>query len=203
VSFVFLREDDGAGEAMMVELFLLFRLCSKSTGGAVDGTISFATSALAPGAYEAVLVSKAGSILARMPFCLYAPGTQTKFSTSKSIYKSGEPIVVSWTDAPGMRWDWVGLYKPGQGVNNTIVTSVDYANAARGGPNADYLFNNYTHASIEGAITITASSYPGYAQYGTWPPGSWPLQPGNYEFRLMLDDGYRTLALSASFTVTK
>jgi len=32
---------------------------------------------------------------------------------------------------------------------------------------------------------------------------TWPLQPGNYEIRLLLDDGYRSAATSAPFKVVQ
>ncbi len=44
---------------------------SKSTGGAVDGTLTFATGALAPRAYEAVLVEPGRAAISRSPFWLY------------------------------------------------------------------------------------------------------------------------------------
>ena len=68
--------------------------------------------ALAPGAYDAILVS-GGAVLSRNPFWLYAPGTPTTVWTSKPTYMVGEPIDVSWAAAPGFRWDWLAVYKPG------------------------------------------------------------------------------------------
>jgi hypothetical protein len=170
-------------------------VASQSTAGLVDGTLSFATDSLAPRAYEAVLVAKNGNALARITFWLYLLGAPTTVTTSKSEYKVGEPIVVSWTNAPGMRWDWLSIYDPGQGGGNQIVTDANYSNGASGGPNYHYLVYEYTHASIEGMTAFTSLSSIGWS--------SWPVGPGNYEVRLLLDDGYQSLAFSAMFTVTK
>ncbi len=37
--------------------------------------------------------------------------------TSKKTYV-GEPIEVSWTDAPGMTWDWVSVFPAGSSLDN-------------------------------------------------------------------------------------
>jgi len=55
--------------------------------------------------------------------------------------------------------------------------------------------NQHTDASIEGTASFTASSAPGYA--------TWPLRPGVYEVRLLLDDGYRSVASSARFKIVQ
>ena len=73
---------------------------SRSTGGLVDGTLSFSTATLEPGAYEAVLLSPSGQAVSRSPFWLYARGAVTTVSTAKSVYEVGEPIKVSWTRRP-------------------------------------------------------------------------------------------------------
>ena len=53
----------------------------------------------------------------------------------------------------------------------------------------------YTRTAIEGAARIDARATPGtYA---------WPLKPGTYEIRLLVDDSYRSVASSASFKVVK
>lgn len=166
-------------------------VASQPTGGVVDGTLSFATDVLLPRAYEAVLVKKQGKVLVRIPFWLYEQGAPTTVTTSKLVYTSGEPIVVSWINAPGMMWDWLGLYTAGQSGENPIATTC----FAGYGWNGHYLFYEYTHGSIEGTTTFTESSPPGY--------GTWPLRPGNYVIRLLLDDGYRSVASSARFKVVQ
>jgi hypothetical protein len=166
-------------------------LIRRPTGGAVDGTLAFGTSSLAPGAYEAALTDSGGSIVSRSPFWLYAPGTPPALVTSKSVYVSGEPIEVSWKGAPGSRWDWLGIYSPGESDSSKVSSQ----RVSGAGGNGHYRLYAYTRTAIEGTATFTAESFPGYTV--------WPLQPGNYEIRLLLDDGYRTLASSPPFKVVK
>lgn len=169
-------------------------VASQPTGGVVDGTLSFVTASLSPGAYEAVLVAKNGQALARIPFWLYEQGAPTTVTTSKLVYERSEPIVVSWTNAPGMKWDWLAVYKPGNGDESPISTT----RVAGYGSNMHYLFYQYTQASIEGTAVFSDALTPYYYGYSTW-----PLQPGNYEIRLLSDDGYTSLASSASFKVVQ
>jgi hypothetical protein len=101
------------------------------------------------------------------------PGVETTVSTSKKAYTRGEPIDVSWSDAPGNKWDWIGVYKRGAD------------------PNVAWYKNwRYTEATIAGSAKIddTASG------------GPWPLPPGEYDVLVLADDSYRELA-RASFTV--
>jgi hypothetical protein len=166
-------------------------LLRRPTNGAVDGTVTFATGALAPGAYEAVLLDASGTVLSRSPFWLYPPGSGATLVTSKSQYVSGEPITVSWTNAPGSRWDWLGIYSPGESDGSKLS---EKRTSGYGG-NGHYRLYTYTRTAIEGTATFSADSFVGYTV--------WPLQPGNYEIRLLLDDGYRSLGSSAPFKVVK
>jgi hypothetical protein len=90
-----------------------------------------------------------------------------------------------------MRWDWLGVYKPRAGKGVPFATS---CNAGYCG-NGHYLLYEYTGASIEGTTSFTRRSAAG--------TGSWPLRPGRYEVRLLLDDGYRLVARSARFEVVR
>ena len=160
-------------------------------GSPTDGTIVFSTTSLAPDAYEAVLLDASDTVLSRSPFWLYAAGAPATVATSKSVYAIGEPIEVSWTHAPGMRWDWLGIYSPGESGNSKLATT---RNSGYGG-NGHYRLYAYTRTAIEGTTTFNADSFVGYS--------TWPLQPGNYEVRLLLDDGYRSAATSAPFKVVQ
>jgi exonuclease III len=156
-----------------------------------DGTLLLSTGGLRRGAYEAVLLDKRDEVLSRSPFWLYRPGEPTRVFTSRRIYRKGAPIRVSWSNAPGMRWDWVAIYRLGEGGTGPEATT---CNATLCG-NGDYLLYEYTGASIEGTTSFTADSPQGLA--------TWPLQPGRYEVRLLLDDGYRSVATSRPFKVVK
>jgi len=165
---------------------------SKSTGGAADGTLSFSTTNLAPGASQAVLRNSSGQALSRSPFWLYARGAVTTVTTNKTTYKVGEPITVAWTKAPGMKFDWLGVYTAGSGADNPNNSTCSAGQCGNG----HYLVYTYTNASIEGSTTFdAATSQIGYT--------SWPLATGNYEIRLLVDDGYRSVASSPKFKIVQ
>jgi hypothetical protein len=155
-----------------------------------DGVATFATAGLAPRAYDVILVAGA-TVLSRSPFWLYQPGTPTTLSTSKRTYVVGEPITVRWRAAPGNRWDWLGVYSPGD-----VGTSPHSAGCDAGcNGNGRYLLYVYTQTAIQGAATIGPSAFTGSA--------AWPLKPGTYEIRFLVDDSYRSIAVSANFKVVK
>ena len=79
-------------------------------------------------------------------------------------------INLSFTGAPGFKLDWIGIYKKGD------PSVYNYAGFA------------YTGARINGTLTFPAADL--YA----------PLTAGDYEARLLLDDGYQVMAV-APFTV--
>jgi endonuclease/exonuclease/phosphatase family metal-dependent hydrolase len=163
---------------------------SKSTGGAVDGTLSFATANLAPGAYKAVLRDPNGQALSRSAFWLYAPGAVTTVSTSKSVYKVGEAIRVSWTKAPGMKFDWLGLYSAGENADNPTASTCTAGFCGNG----HYFLYTYTHNTIEGSTKFDANSFAGWK---TWDQ----IGTGTYQIRLLVDDGYRSAAVSPPFKI--
>jgi len=140
-------------------------LDQQPTGGATDGTFAFSTDGWAPGAYEAVL-AEGTTELSRIAFWLKEPGTGPIVVTGKDAYEVGEPIDVSWTNAPGRRWDWIGIYRRGRDPHV-----------------AWYLLWLYTGATIEGSATLDADAN-----------GPWPLVTGRYSVYLLTDDGYKLLA---------
>lgn len=164
-------------------------VASQGTGGPADEVLSFATKELRPGAHEAILIAADGRELARIPFWLYEPNTPARVTTSKEEYRVGEPIIVSWTNAPGMKWDWVGLYAS-RATPTGETRESEY-------PRKDErcMLYEYTGAAVEGTTAFRESSR---VRHGTW-----PLPPGPYEVRLLLDDGYRSIASSAPFRVVE
>jgi endonuclease/exonuclease/phosphatase family metal-dependent hydrolase len=163
-------------------------LVSRSMGGMDDADLTFPTGGLAPGAHEALLVDAAGAVVSRSPFWLYAAGTRPSLRTMNEVYEVGEPIRVRWRAAPGYRWDWMGVFAPGRGP----AQNAEDCNAGACG-NGHYLLYHYTDALIQGSTLIGPASFDGYR--------SWPLKVGTYEIRLLMDDGYRLLAISNSFKV--
>jgi hypothetical protein len=80
------------------------------------------------------------------------------------MVKAGDPLTVSWTGAPGLKFDWIGVY-------------------AAGDPNLyNYLAFANTGATLDGSMTLTPDLY-----YEA-------LAPGEYKLRLMSDDHYVVLA---------
>ena len=135
-----------------------------------DGGETFGTATLPAGGYDAVLIGADGAELSRTPFSVLAPGTQPTLSVTEPGVTSGEPIVVEWKNAPGMRFDWIAIY-------------------AAGDPDlSNYWAYLYTGAEINGTATFDAGAIGG------------ELEPGEYEVRLMRDDGYVVLATDP-FTV--
>jgi hypothetical protein len=128
-------------------------------------------------------------VVARSEFSLYESGAEPTVSTSKRRYETGEPIDVSWTKAPGMKYDWLSVFKARKGPG----PPQENCSAGVCG-NGNYLIYEYTGAAIAGSTTFSSDSEVGYA--------TWPLKPGRYEVRLLLDDGYRSVATSAPFRVT-
>jgi endonuclease/exonuclease/phosphatase family metal-dependent hydrolase len=152
--------------------------------GAIDGNVTFATDSLLPGAYSVALLGGDGRELASAPFWVKAPGAKVQLTTDKRTYAPGEPIVVSWQNAPANRWDWLGVYKaPADPAN-------DY-----------YLIWQYTGGASAG--TVHGMPAGTLAMDGTTTAGApWPLAPGKYQVLYLLADAYESVA-QASFTVVK
>ena len=132
----------------------------------------FGTAGLAPGAYDAVLEDVSGAELARATFWLVSASEPVLVGRDKDAYAAGEPLQVTWSGAPGNRADWLGLYPAGE---------ADPYN---------YLAYIYTDAAVSGSGTFDAAAIGGQ------------LAPGDYEIRLLVDDGYAAIAVSQPFTVT-
>ena len=125
-------------------------------------------------------------ILARTPFWLYAQGASTTVAAAKSTFAAGEPITVHFSNAPGNRWDWIGLFKA---TDKDVPTDGSIPDDS-----GNYLLYVYTGTEIEGDATFSDNAFTG--------SGKWPLPPGRYEARVMVDDGYQTIARSVPFKIT-
>jgi endonuclease/exonuclease/phosphatase family metal-dependent hydrolase len=162
---------------------------ASKTAGDLSGVVSFATGGLSltPGAYEAVLTKDAdlSKALARTPFWLKQPGAPVTLTTDKATYAVGEPITVTWGNAPANRWDWIGVY-----------------NASAADPSTDYyLIWQYTGGAMAG--TVHGMPAGTLRMDGDTTEGSpWPLPAGKYVVYYLLADAYDWVA-KASFTVTR
>jgi endonuclease/exonuclease/phosphatase family metal-dependent hydrolase len=137
-----------------------------------DGTLAVSTTGLVPGDYVAQL-RDGDAVRSEATFSVAAVGAKPVLTLDKPAYAKAAPIVASWRDAPGSRWDWIGIYERDA---DPLVDS--------------YLFYVYTGQTVQGSVTIDASG-----------EGDWPLPPGEYDAHYLLDDGYTSLAV-APFTVT-
>ena len=161
----------GAGQAL---------LAARSTGARTSGGVSLPTARLAAGRYDVVLRDTAsGATLARSPIWVYERGTGARMTTDARTYRAGDRVRVSWTGAPGEHLDWVGLYRCRRTCDDP----------------GSYLAYRYTRTRIEGSLALSGTVAPGEAA----PP--WPLPPGHYVARLLVDDSYRVVAQSPRFTV--
>jgi len=133
-------------------------------------TIRLTSLGLAPGDYDALLLDENSAEIARSRFSVIARDGQATIAVTGPVIAVGADIPVTFTGAPGFKLDWVGVY-------------------AKGEPSVyNYLGFAYTNARINGSLTFPASAL--YA----------PLEPGDYEVRLMFDDHYQVLA-TGGFTV--
>ncbi len=142
-------------------------------GSPTDGTVTFDTSTLAQDSYDVVLADATDAELSRIAFWTRDPGARPALDTSKWAYAEGEPVMVSWTRAPGNRFDWIGIYL------RHADPLVDY-----------YKGYVYTLARVAGS-----RSYDGATAVGRW-----PLPPGRYTAYYLVNDNYREIA-SADFVV--
>jgi endonuclease/exonuclease/phosphatase family metal-dependent hydrolase len=157
----------------------------QKAAAAADGRVTFATAGLAPGAYDAALVGEDGATLASTPFWVRAKGAKVELTTAKQAYAVGEPIVVSWANAPADRWDWLGVYK---------ASAADPANDY-------YLIWQYTGGAMAG--TVHGMPAGTLSMDGATTEGKpWPLPKGRYRVYYLLADAYDAVA-HADFTVTK
>ena len=130
-------------------------------------TIRIPTRGMTPGAWEALLVDGGGVVQARAPFWVTTRGAQPGVETSKPRYRTGGAITARWSDTPGNRWDWVGVYDAA-------------ADPSQGNP----LLWRHTNSAIAGEMILDETAE----------GGGWPLPPGDYRLVLSLDDSYVVLA---------
>jgi endonuclease/exonuclease/phosphatase family metal-dependent hydrolase len=155
---------------------------SKPTGqtGVRDGKVAFSTKRLLPGRYDARLKSADGRTLSRTPFWVYSRHSHATVTTSRRTYRVGQPIKVRWTRAPGMGLDWIGIFR---------------CHRVKCAGNGGYLLYTYTRTKVEGRGVIgpSAATLEGAV--------SWPLRPGKYVARLLVDDSYISIGHSQRFRI--
>lgn len=128
---------------------------------------------LEPGEYEVALHDERGVEVSRDAFWIVAADAKPLVAVPKHRFARGEPVPVSWRNGPGHRHDWIGIFEVGQPDGR------------------DYRAWAYVGARSSGAMDLPQ----GNAGEG------WPLEPGTYVARFLLDDGFGLLAESEPFTV--
>jgi acid phosphatase type 7 len=83
-----------------------------------------------PDQYYAVLFKDGGytELSPRMPFFV---GSLPQISIDKNVYNEGEPIKITYTNAPSLTNDWIGIYRMGEtpGENGSYSSSWLYLNS--------------------------------------------------------------------------
>jgi hypothetical protein len=137
-----------------------------------EGTVELSTEELASDVYALALVLD-GSVISRVVFDVVDPDAPTTIETSARRYRQGEPIVVSWDNGPGNRFDWLSVNPAG----------VD--------PAVGRLWQwRYVDGRVRGTARITRESV-----------GNWPLPPGRWQVHLCIDDDYVCVASSEPFRI--
>jgi endonuclease/exonuclease/phosphatase family metal-dependent hydrolase len=149
-----------------------------------SGSFEVDTAELEPGGYDAVLSGGDGAELARVGLWVRDPNAVIEVSTDRPSYRVGEPIVVSWTDGPANRWDWIGVYE-----------------AAKADPKVDY-YLLWNYVGLHGAGTVPPSVAGSMRLDETAMGNPWPLPPGRYVVHYLVVDRYRSIG-SATFEVAK
>jgi endonuclease/exonuclease/phosphatase family metal-dependent hydrolase len=133
----------------------------------------YATADLSPGAHLATLLDAAGRVLSTATFWVASSAAKPTISVENDRVKTGAPIAVRWTEAPGSRWDWIGVYPDG------VDPSTEH----------DPLVWRHTRAVVVGSLHLDATAE----------GEGWPLRPGAYRVHLFEDDAYLPLASAPLF----
>jgi hypothetical protein len=150
--------------------------------GRRNGFVPIRTSHLRPGRYNVVLRDSAtGRTEATAPIWVYRPHSHSHLRAGRHTYRVGAPITISWTRAPGNNLDWIGLYR----CRRTC------------GVVGSWKIYRYTHTAVDGSLTFRRGEFLGEGAV------KWPLPPGQYAARLLLDDGYDAIGTSPRFRIVR
>lgn len=101
-------------------------------------TIVLSSLQLKPGSYSAIITDSENNILFNLFFWVISKDAKPEIEVVSNKHASNKLIGVSWKNAPGNKWDWIGIYKAGN-LNPE-----------------DYLTYLYLDASIEGSLIFDA-----------------------------------------------
>jgi hypothetical protein len=101
-----------------------------------------------------------------------------EISVSKDTLHRGEELVITWRNAPGDRYDYIRITPVG-------TKRLAWGEAIR----------LYTRGELDGSVKYNAETVKGnWLDWYRADDGHWPLTPGEYDVKLMLDDGFTELA---------
>ena len=102
-------------------------------------------------------------------------GQKPRLVLQNKIIPIGQPIKIRWENAPGYGYDYISISPIG----------------AQGEKDAVRL---YTYGKTHGMIEYSNKNVTGnWTHWSTTPHVHWPLKPGSYLLKLMLDDGHTSL----------
>lgn len=134
-------------------------------------------------AYYAVLFSDGGyNEIARSEYVLACNdynGAQAEaftLTTDKKVYTVGEPVNISWTNAPAVDKDWIAIYSADK-YPGLVGSSESY---------------EYVGGQTSGSMTLNVDGNQNYSE---------PLPAGNYYVTYLLWDGYAEIFNRVYFTV--
>jgi endonuclease/exonuclease/phosphatase family metal-dependent hydrolase len=138
------------------------------------GRLQFAADLFTAGQYRVVMRGEDENRLLKKDFWILARNAAPTVEVTGSSFNSGDPIEISWRNAPGNRNDYVAVFR-----------------AEAGAAFDSELPWTYVNALPAGQLRLDATSS----------ESGWPLEPGTYVIRLLKDDGYEQLAESLIFTI--
>ena len=105
-----------------------------------------------------------------------------KMSLDKEVYTVGEPITITWENAPAFDKDWIAIYHKGHtpGGNEQISTSYKYVDG-----------------NINGSMTLNVPGTPNFNLHDGFD------EPGEYYITYLFKDGYYEVFDRISYTVVK
>jgi hypothetical protein len=139
-----------------------------------DGTIAFDTTGLTQGPYDLLLLDGVGDQLASDSVILVDDGQAPILTLADDTIRDDQRLEVTWTFAPGNRYDWLGVFRAGPGGKSGSIRAWRYLRGRVDGSTS-------MGARVRGAA-------------------GWPLPAGDYALHLCLDDSYRC-RVSVPFTV--
>lgn len=136
-------------------------------------------------AYYAVLFSDGGyDEIARSEYVLAcndyngAKAEAFTLNTDKNVYQVGEPVNISWTNAPAVDKDWIAIYSADK-YPGLVGSSESY---------------EYVGGQTSGSMTLNVDGNQNYTE---------PLPAGNYYVTYLLWDGYAEIFERVPFTVVE